>query len=391
MRDCSPHDDGWGPKLRHAEFRPPRSSGTTWCAPRVIDQSSLGAFGAGAPAGELTRARFLRAGAFCSPAAADAASDVLLAVAVLWAVAVSFAVVVSPVVVEPVEFDAEPASPATFVNGADDDAGALRSTGCRVTGAPALEPARRRGRFVGAGVVPADEVTTVDDVASAGASDVDAAPCVGPSVDAVSVLELASAAEVDGVAEVDVPDSDASDGAVDADAAGTVMTLASPARAGAPVDVAARREPRRRAVGACAVDAVAVAALPASAGAEPLTAVPFVAMSAAAPSFAAGALATSPASVEASAAAWATRSERGLTRPERRVPDFWGALVSGAASAEPAPSCRDTVMTASSSDAVETGFDVADLSPAEIAAACAAAAICAKPLSRSAFDSPASS
>lgn len=391
MRDCSPHDDGWGPKLRNAEFRPPRSSWTTWCAPRVIDQSSLGAFGAGAPAGELTRARFLRAGAFRSPAAADAASDVLLAVAVLWAVAVSFAVVVSPVVVEPVEFDAEPASPATFVNGADDDAGALRSTGCRVTGAPALEPARRRGRFVGAGVVPADEVTTADDVAFAGASDVDAAPSVGPSVDAVSVPELASAAEVDGVAEVDVPDSNASDGAVDADAAGTVMTLASPARAGAPVDAAARREPRRRAVGACAVDAVAVAALPASAGAEPLTAVPFVAMSAAAPSFAAGALVTSPASVEASAAAWATRSERGLTRPERRVPDFLGALVSGAASAEPAPSCGDTVMTASSSDAVETGFDVADLSPAEIAAACAAAAICAKPLSRSAFDSPASS
>ena len=295
----------------------------------MIDQSSLGAFGAGAPAGELTRARFLRAGAFRSPAAADAASDVLLAVAVLWAVAVSFAAVVSPVVVEPVEFDAEPASPATFVNGADDDDGALRSTGCRVTGAPALEPARRRGRFIGAGVVPADEVTTADDVAFAGASDVDAAPSVGPSVDAVSVPELASAAEVDGVAEVDVPDSDASDGAVDADAAGTVMTLASPARAGAPVDVAARREPRRRAVGACAVDDAVEAPLAASAAAEPMAATPLDAASLPASAFAAGASAASPASVEASAAAWATRSERGLTRPERRVPDFLGALVSG--------------------------------------------------------------
>lgn len=160
-------------------------------APAIDQLSSPAAFGVGAPAGATTRVRFLRAGAFVSSAADAEVADA----------PASPAVSVTPSV--DAGLDTEPVSPATFVNGAADDDGALRSTGCRVTGAPALEPARRRGRFVCADVEA--------DVTFAETSDVDAPPCVGLLLDAVSVLELAGAAEFDGAASAtsdDAPDGD---------------------------------------------------------------------------------------------------------------------------------------------------------------------------------------
>lgn len=92
----------------------------------VFGDQDSSAFVPGAPAGATTRVRFLRAGAFASEVTAAC---------------------VGALCAEPA---ASLASPATFVSGALDIGAAARSTACRLTGAPELDAARRRGRFAAA-------------------------------------------------------------------------------------------------------------------------------------------------------------------------------------------------------------------------------------------------